>query len=373
MTRVRVPAEGHHRRLEGLRQVVHDRLDEVIDSGVTVMGDRTRDLEERLGELWGGHAVATASGTESLHFALRAAGVGPGDEVVVPTMTFVATAFAVTAVGAVPVFVDVEPGSWLISPDAVRAAITPRTRAVVVVHLHGQVAAVDEIADLAAEHGLVVVEDCAQAHGATFAGRPAGSFGDFGCFSMWAGKNVGGLGDGGLVVVRDAARAKAVERLRNLGRDPDDRYVHHSWGTRARMSELDAAVLSHQLSLLPAWTERRREVADRYDKAFAALPVTTPTVLPDRGHAFYKYAVLTEHAAELAAHLAERGIGAERVYPRLLSEQPAFTGLPHRAEPTPVADANNPRLLCLPIYPELLDEEEQAVVDGVTSFFDGDR
>ncbi|WNV88052.1 DegT/DnrJ/EryC1/StrS family aminotransferase [Umezawaea sp. Da 62-37] len=365
-----VPAEGHHRRLANMRQAIHEHLDAVIDGGTTVMGAYTRQLERSLGGRWGVHAVATSSGTESLHLSLRASGVGPGDEVIVPNMTFVATAFAVNAVGATPVFVDVEPDSWLISPDAIRRAVTPRTKAVIVVHLHGQVAAMDEIMAVAAEHGLIVIEDCAQAHEATYHGRPAGSFGDFGCFSMWAGKNAGGLGDGGAVVVKDEKNLLAVERLHNLGRDRDNRYVHHSWGSRARFSELDAAVLAHQISLLPEWNEQRRLVADRYDKAFAGLPLSTPTVLPGREHVFYKYAVHTDHAVELAAHLAGRGIQAERVYPHLLSEQPAFERLPHRAEPTPVATANNPKLLCLPLYPELLEEEKQAVISGVTTFFE---
>jgi dTDP-4-amino-4,6-dideoxygalactose transaminase len=365
-----VAAEGHHRRLAAMRQVIHDHLDSVIDGKTTVMGTYARQLEETLSERWGGHVVATSSGTESLHFSLRAAGIRPGDEVIVPVMTFVATAFAVNAVGATPVFVDVEPGTWLISPEAVRAAVTPRTKAVIVVHLHGQVAEMDEIMAIAAEHSLVVIEDCAQAHEATYRGRPAGSFGDFGCFSMWAGKNAGGLGDGGAVIVKDERHLRVVERLHNLGRDRENRYLHHSWGSRARFSELDAAVLLHQISLLPQWNEQRRLVADCYDKAFAGLPLTTPTVLPGREHVFYKYAVHTDHAAELEVYLAGRGIQAERVYPHLLSEQPAFAGLAHRAEPTPVATANNPKLVCLPIYPELLDEERQAVIEGVTSFFE---
>ncbi|MFC3450787.1 DegT/DnrJ/EryC1/StrS family aminotransferase [Amycolatopsis speibonae] len=368
---IEVPAEGYHRRLADMRQLIHEYLDGVIDGGTTVMGDFTRQLEEQLGARWDCRAVATSSGTESLHLSLRAAGVGKGDEVIVPDMTFVATAFAVAAVQATPVFVDVEPGSWLISPDAVRRAVTPRTKAIIAVHLYGQVADMGEILSIAEEHGLVVIEDCAQAHEATYDGKPAGTFGDFGCFSMWAGKNIGGLGDGGLVTVKAEKDLRALERAHNLGRDRDNRYVHHSWGSRARLSELDAAVLRHQLSMLPTWNEQRRVIADRYDKAFAGLPLVTPEVRPGREHVFYKYVVHTPNAAELATHLRSRGIQTERVYPFLLSEQPAFAGLPHRAEPTPVAHADNPKLLCLPLYPELLDRERQAVVDGVTSFFEG--
>jgi dTDP-4-amino-4,6-dideoxygalactose transaminase len=365
-----VAAEGHHRRLKGMRRVLHECLDQVIDSGTTLLGERTRRLEEQLGQRWGGHAVATSSGTESLHFSLRAAGIGPGDEVIVPDMTFVATAFAVNATHAVPVFVDVEPGGWLISPEAIRRAVTPRTKAIIAVHLYGQVAEMDEILAIAEEHDLVVVEDCAQAHDATYHGRPAGSFADFACFSLWAGKNIGGVDDGGLVLVKDEKNLRAVRRMHNLGRDRGTRHPHHSWGSRARLSELNAAVLSHQLSMLPTWNEQRRLIADGYDKAFAGLPLRTPTVLPGREHVFYKYVVHTEHAAGLEAHLADRGITTERVYPFRLAEQPAFAGLPHRAEPTPVATANNPKLLALPIYPELVDEEQQAVIAGVASFFE---
>ncbi|GAB3462941.1 DegT/DnrJ/EryC1/StrS family aminotransferase [Actinophytocola sediminis] len=353
-----------------MRHVLHDLLDDVLDSGTTSLGECTRRLEEQLGRRWGGHAVATSSGTDSLHFSVRAAGIGPGDEVIVPDMTFVATAFAVNATGALPVFVDVEPGSWLISPAAVRRAITPRTRAIIAVHLYGQVAEMDAIMAIAKEHDLVVVEDCAQAHDATYRGRPAGSFGDFACFSLWAGKNLGGVDDGGLVLVKDEDNVRAVRRMRNLGRDRGTRHPHHGWGGRSRLSELNAAVLSHQLTLLPAWNEQRRVIADSYDKAFAGLPLNTPTALPRGEHVFYKYTLHTERAGALAEHLAERGIGTERVYPFRLAEQPAFAALPHRAEPTPVATENNPKLLSLPIYPELVEEEKHAVMAGVTSFFD---
>ncbi|PSL57918.1 dTDP-4-amino-4,6-dideoxygalactose transaminase [Saccharothrix carnea] len=368
-THLPVPPDGQHRRIANMRHLIHRYLDQVIDSGTSLLGEYTRRLEQQLGERWGGHAVATSSGTESLHFSLRIAGIGPGDEVIVPDMTFVSTAFAVNAAHATPVFVDVEPDTWLISPDAIRKAITPKTKAIIPVHLYGQVAEMDEIMAIAEEHGLVVIEDCAQAHDATYKGKPAGSFGDFGCFSMWVGKNVGGLDDGGFVIVKDEQNLQAMQRMHNLGRDRTIRYLHHSWGSRARLSELNAAILSHQITMLPEWNEQRRLIATTYDKAFAGLPLATPTVLPDREHVFYKYTVHTEHADALESHLKNRGISTERIYPYLLSEQPAFAHLPHRVEPTPVARANNAKLLCLPMYPELSYAEQQAVIAGVTSFF----
>ncbi|MFC9898450.1 DegT/DnrJ/EryC1/StrS family aminotransferase [Nocardia sp. NPDC127579] len=367
---VPVPPDGQHRRIANMQQMIHRYLDDIVDSGTSLLGEYTHRLERQLGTRWGNrYGVATSSGTESLHFSLRIAGVGPGDEVIVPNMTFVSTAFAVNAAHAVPVFVDVEPGSWLISPEAIRRAITPRTKAIIPVHLYGQVADMDDIMALADEHGLAVIEDCAQAHDATYHGRPAGSFGDFGCFSMWVGKNIGGLDDGGFVIVRDEQNLVAMQRMHNLGRDRTVRYLHHCWGTRSRLSELNAAILDYQLSMLTHWNVQRRMIAKAYDRAFAQLPLQTPTVLPGREHVYYKYAVHTEHAAELESYLKDRGISTERIYPYLLSEQPAFADLPHRVEPTPVACANNSKLLCLPIYPELTYGEQQLVIAGVVSFF----
>jgi dTDP-4-amino-4,6-dideoxygalactose transaminase len=243
-------------------------------------------------------------------------------------------------------------------------------RAIIPVHLYGQVAEMDEIMAIAEEHDLVVIEDCAQAHDARYKGKPAGSFGDFGCFSMWVGKNVGGLDDGGLVIVKEERNHQAMRRMHNLGRDRTTRYLHHSWGSRARLSELNAAIVAHQVTMLPEWNKQRRLIAAAYDKAFAGLPLATPKVLPDREHVFYKYIVHTDHAAKLELHLKNRGISTERIYPYLLSEQPAFADLPCRAEPTPVAKANNSKLLCLPMYPELSDEEQQSVIAGVISFFE---
>lgn len=364
-----VSADGAARRIEGLRTTIHYFVDTIIDEGTMLLGRHTKDLEQTVADRWGGSAVTTASGTESLYLSLLVAGVRPGDEVILPDMTFASTAFAVNMAHAVPVFVDVEPDSWLISPEAIEQAITDKTKAIIPVHLYGQICDMDAIRPIAQEHGIVIVEDCAQAHDAKYKGAPAGSLGDFGCFSLWYGKNVGGLDDGGLVLARRSEDAARLRQLRDLGRDQQERYLHTTWGCRSRLSELNAAIVRHQIDLLPQWNRKRVALAAAYNDAFADVPLRTPVVIPGREHVFYKYVVHSKDSYKLEKYLAECNIETERIYPYLLSEQPAFASLPHRAEPSPVATRNIRNLLCLPLYPELTDEEQQSVIENVRSFY----
>ncbi|MEU8793199.1 DegT/DnrJ/EryC1/StrS family aminotransferase [Streptomyces sp. NPDC048643] len=365
-----IAGEFHARRVRGLKQDVLRLVEEVIDDGVFHGGRRIRELEATAGERWGGHALCVSSGTMALETAVRALGIGAGDEVIVPALTFVSTAFAVAAAGAVPVFVDIDPSTRTIDPRAVAAAVTPRTRAVIPVHLHGLMADMTAIRAVADTHGLAVIEDCAQAAGATDAGRHAGSMGDIGCFSMWVGKNLGGLADGGLLLTRDPARLPLLRKLTDLGRD-GERNTHHVRGSRGRMGEIDAAVIRHQLDLLPAWTERRRAVAARYTDAFAGLPVHRPGDVAGRSHTYYKYPLTTADpavAASLMAHLSRAGITTEQVYPQALPHQPAMADIPHRVEDIDVSLDVVPRTVCLPIAPELTDQEADRVVEAVHAF-----
>jgi len=344
-------------------------VNDVIDSGCYLLGDRVRGLEVAVERDWGTPALATSSGSSALQIALLAAGVGPGDEVLVPALTFVSTAFAVCAVGATPVFVDIDPTTYTLDPGAGARAVSSRTAALIAVHLYGQMAPMPALLDLAAAHQLVVIEDCAQAHGAELAGAPAGSWGMFGCFSLYVGKNIGGLEDAGLITFGDPGQRAELVRLRDLGRDPGLRYRHESWGLRARLGEFSAAVVGCQLPLLAAWNQRRQQIAARYDRALASVAVATvPTVAPGRTHVYYKYTVLAADPTGLAAHLATCGVETERIYPRLVCDQPAFTHLPHRVESLPVARAVVNRLVCLPMFPELRDDEVDRVIDAVTDW-----
>ena len=341
--------------------------DEVITAGIFHSGPRVRELERMAGRLWGGHPVGTSSGTMALETACRALGVGPGDEVIVPALTFISTGFAPARAGAVPVVVDIDPVTRTLCADAVRAAITPRTKAVIPVHMYGQCADMDALNTIAARHGLAVIEDCAQAAGATYHGRAAGTLGDIGCFSMWAGKNLGGLGDAGLLIARDPDSVPTLRRLVDLGRH-GDRHVHHIPGQRGRLGELDAAVITHQLGLLPRWIERRRAIADRYSAEFTGLPLRTPADAPGRPHTYYKYPVTlptAQDAQRLADRLTEARTTVERIYPVLPHQQPAFTHLPHRVDSADLALDLTTRTLCLPLAPELTEAEIDHVVHTV--------
>ncbi|MFD5887915.1 DegT/DnrJ/EryC1/StrS family aminotransferase [Streptomyces sp. NPDC060334] len=365
-----IAGEFHARRVYGLKREVLRLVEEVIDDGVFHGGRRIRELEVVAGERWGGHAVGTSSGTMALETAVRALGIGAGDEVIMPALTFVSTAFAVAAAGAVPVFVDIDARTRTIDPTAVAAAVTPRTRAVIPVHIHGLMADMTAIRALADRHALAVIEDCAQAAGATDRGRPAGSVGDIGCFSMWVGKNLGGLADGGLLLAREAALPPLLRKLTDLGRD-GERNTHHLRGSRGRMGEIDAAVIRHQLDLLPDWIDRRRTLADRYADAFTALPVVTPTDAPGRPHTYYKYPPTLPDpatATALATHLGRTGITTEQVYPHAVPDQPALREIIHRTTDITVTLDVLPRTVCLPLAPELTDAEADRVIEAVHGF-----
>ncbi|MGD9998942.1 MAG: DegT/DnrJ/EryC1/StrS family aminotransferase [Ilumatobacteraceae bacterium] len=311
-------------------------------------------------------AVGVGNGTDALELALHAAGVRPGDEVIVPTNTFVATASAVVAVGAHPVFVDVDPADLLLSTDHVAAAIGPRTTAIVAVHLFGQMAPMREILDIARRHSLSVVEDAAQAHLASRDGRAAGSWGTTAAFSFYPGKNLGALGDGGAVVVGDDDIAERVRSIANHGRSAQSRHVHLLSGRNSRLDGLQAAVLSVKLRRLREWNDRRRLVASWYEQALADLPVTRLR----RGaedDVFHLYVVRTPRRDELLAHLGANAIGAGVHYPVPCHLQPAFST--DRPPSLPVAEQAAGEIISLPIHPHITESDVERVAWCVAGFF----
>jgi dTDP-4-amino-4,6-dideoxygalactose transaminase len=322
---------------------------------------------ERFEEQWAAscgrtHAVGTANGTDALALTLEALGVGAGDEVVVPSNTFIATAEAVVRAGAVPRFADVSPQTLLLTAETLEAALTPRTRAVVVVHLFGQVPDMDAIAAVADRAGILLVEDAAQAHGARWRGRPAGSFGVAGCFSFYPGKNLGAFGDAGAVVTSDAVLAERIRTLANHGRRRGSaHYDHELLGTNSRLDALQAIVLSAKLARLEDWTWARVARAADYRSALAGAPVDLVAQDPSADHVHHLFVVRVPGRAQVQEALAEAGIGTGVHYPVPCHRQPPLRR--YAGDPLPVCDAAAGEILSLPMFPQLTPEQVRYVCD----------
>jgi dTDP-4-amino-4,6-dideoxygalactose transaminase len=330
------------------------------------LGRNVRAFEQEFAAYCGVRdCVGVGSGTDALHLAVRALGIGTGDEVIVPAHTFFATAEAVALAGATPVFADSDPVTRCITAETVRPLITQRTRAVIPVHIHGQVAEMAPIMDLARRHNLRVIEDAAQAHGATYAGKRAGSIGDAGCFSFYMSKNLGAFGEAGAVVTDDPDLAERLRMLRDHG--SRERYHHNAIGLNARLDEVQAAVLRVKLPYLDAWNERRRFLASRYDARFQGTPVELPATVEAAGHVYHHYAVLAPQRDELLAYLRDHGIGAGIHYPIPCHLQAAAG---EAAPPSlPVAERIAARVLSLPLYPEMTEAQVDEVAARVKEFY----
>jgi dTDP-4-amino-4,6-dideoxygalactose transaminase len=359
------------RQYELIKDEVHEAIDQVLPTGRYTLGPYLEQFEKAFAAYCGTkHCIGISSGTAALHLALAACDVGPGDEVITVANTYVATALAISYTGATPVFVDVEPDTFNMDVEQVRAKITPRTKAVMPVHLYGQCVDMDPLNELAEEHGLWVVEDDAHAHGATYKGRRAGGLGHLGCFSFYPGKNLGAYGDGGAITTNDAELEDKVRVLRYIGQRV--KFVHEVIGFQERLDPIQAAILSVKLKRLDEETERRRNWASIYEKAFAGLPVVTPKVAEYNEHVYYNYTVLVDadKRDDFIAHLVERGIGTFVIYPTLVPLQPCYDFLGYKEEDFPVSGPQAHQLLQLPVYPYLTEEEVERVVDAVTSFFE---
>ncbi len=345
----------------------------VIRSGVFINGPEVEALEREVAAYSGARfGVGVSSGTDALLIALMALGVGPGDEVVTTPYSFFATAGAVARLGATPVFVDIEPTSYNIAPARIAGAITKKTKCVIPVHLYGQCAELSEI--LGAASGVPVLEDAAQAIGAeTKDGKRAGSVGAAGCLSFFPTKNLGALGDAGMVVTNDEALAKKMRILRNHGAEP--KYHHSLIGGNFRLDALQAAVLRVKLKRLDAWTKARRENAARYDELLAKTSVKTPKELhplrSGHGHIFNQYVVRAPQRDELQRFLAKEGIATEVYYPVPLHLQECFKRLGHKPGDFPNSEAAAKETLALPVYPELSAEQQAAVAAAVERFYRG--
>ena len=333
----------------------------VVSSGHFVQGPEVAAFEERFAEYCRtAHCLAVNSGTSALHLALLAAGIGPGDEVITVSMTFVATTAAILYSGAKPVFVDVDPVTWTMDPGLIEAAITPRTRAILPVHLHGLMADMDPIMSIARRHGLVVIEDAAQAHGAEYRGCRAGSIGDLGCFSFYPGKNLGAFGEGGAVVTDRPEFARRVSLLRDWGQEA--KYDHVIPGYNYRMDEIQSAILNVKLDYIERWTEARRALAERYNELLSELPFARPRPPSHSRHVYHVYSIRLQRRDDALTLLRDAGIGAGIHYPIPVHLQKAYAELGYQAGDLPVTEMLANDFLSLPIYPELLPDRAAEAV-----------
>jgi dTDP-4-amino-4,6-dideoxygalactose transaminase len=356
-----------------IREEVMEAIARVMESQHFILGREVEQFEAELAAKLGvRHAVSCASGSDALVLAMMAANIGPGDEVITSPFTFVATGGSIARVGATPVFVDIDPETFNISPAAIEAAITPRTRAVMPVHLFGLSAEMDAILALARKHSLLVIEDAAQAIGARYKGKGVGLLGDFGCFSFFPSKNLGGAGDGGLVTTEDSGMAEKLRMLRVHG--SKKKYHHEIVGTNSRLDALQAAILRVKLRHLDSWTNERQVRAERYRSLFEAMKLSGHLRVPsapgaDFHHVYNQFTLRCESRDELKEHLRCAGVPTEIYYPLPLHLQPAFKYLVYQPGQLPAAEAASREVLSLPLYPELAEWRQEHVVRSIADFY----
>jgi len=376
LNEIKVPLLDLTRQYAAVQEEIDRAIRRVLASGRFILGPEVEAFERKIAAYCGvEHAIGVASGTDALLLSLRALGIGPGDKVIVPSFTFFATAGVVHNVGATPVFADIDPRTYNIDPEHVRellrdARLAEEVKAIIPVHLYGQMADMDELMAIASEYDLYVIEDAAQAIGAEYKGKKAGTIGHLGCFSFFPTKNLGAYGDGGMVITDDEELAERVRMLRVHGAKP--KYYHHFVGYNSRLDALQAAILRVKLAHLDSWTQARREIADRYDELLSGIDgLATPHRAPGRTHIFHQYTVrvLDGRRDALQEFLKDRGIGAQVYYPLPLHLQPCFRGLGYREGDLPESERASREVLSLPMFPELSEAEQEYVAQNVREFF----
>jgi len=348
------------------REAIEKAIHRVLESGWYVLGEEVKRFEEEFASYIGvNHAIGVGSGTEALHIALRALGVGPGDEVITTAHTAVATASAIDLCGARPVFVDIESDYFTLDPNAVELAITSRTKAIIAVHIYGQPCDMDAILDIADSRGLMVIEDCAQAHGAMYHGKRVGSMGAVGCFSFYPTKNLGAIGDGGAVAANDGALAEKIRLLREYGWA--ERYVSSEEGWNSRLDEIQAAILREKLKTLNADNGLRQQHAGQYRELLQSLPVALPEGRRQSTHVYHLFVIQTERRDALRQHLLDHGVQTTIQYPVPIHRQGHFRKIVGDVS-LPVTERTAGRILSLPMYPELVSAEIDLVSSVMQQF-----
>ncbi len=360
-----------------IREECRAAFDRVSDAQYFIGGPEVEALEREIADYsQAKFGVGVTSGTDALLVALMAIGVQPGDEIITTPYTFFATGGCIHRMGAAPVFVDIDPATYNIDPARIEAAITPKTKAIMPVHLYGQMADMDPIMAIAARHNLVVIEDAAQAIGAEYKGRRAGSIGHFGCFSFFPSKNLGAFGDGGMITANDPALAHTARLLRNHGMEP--KYYHKMVGGNFRLDALQAAILRIKLPHLDGWTAGRQRNAARYRALFAQAglvaddrpaSIVLPTEAPERRHIYNQFVIRTDRRDAVMAKLKEHKIGHEIYYPVPLHLQECFAGLGHKPGSFPQSERAAQETLALPIYAELTEEMQAAIVSAIAEAY----
>ncbi|MHC5109306.1 MAG: DegT/DnrJ/EryC1/StrS family aminotransferase [Planctomycetota bacterium] len=347
---------------------IHSVINAVLESQHFIGGPAIGQLEEQMAaEVGVAHAVAVSSGTDALLCALMSLDIGPGDEVILPAFTFFATAGVVARLGATPVFVDIDPRTFNVTPQAIEQALSSRTRAIIVVHLYGLCADMDAISALARKAGVTIVEDAAQAIGATIGDRKACTFGDVACVSFYPTKNLGGFGEGGMIFSDDDALATVIRQLRSHGES--SRYVHDRVGGNFRLDTMKAAVLQVKSRYLADFNGQRKANAARYDELLAGSTVVTPFVPEGLGHVYHQYTLQCAQRDQLQSFLKDRGIGSTIYYPIPLHRQPCFESLGYAEGSLPVAEAMCGKVLSIPCHPMLTEDDLSSVASSILEFY----
>ncbi len=358
------------RQWQEIGEEVTDAILKVLPTGKYTLGPHLKTFEDEFARYCEcEYGIGISSGTAALHLAMQAINVGPGDEVITVANTYVATALAVTYTGATPVFVDIDPRTYNMTAELVAEKITPRTKAIIPVHLYGQPVDMDPILELARQHDLWVVEDASHAHGATYKGRKVGSLGDIGCFSFYPSKNMGAYGDGGIVTTSNRELYEKILMLRYVGQRI--KFIHEVIGFQERLDELQAAALSVKLRYLDSWNSRRRQWAALYDEILADAPVVRPYVAPYAYHVYYSYAILVqkEERDDLMNFLADRDVGSFAMYPTPVPLLPCYADLGYKPEDIPIAAEYADRVVNLPMFPHLREDEVRTAAQAVVDFY----
>lgn len=369
----RVPFVDLHVQYNSIRREIMESIQMVLEDSAFISGPYVEKFEREFAEFCGSrNVVATSNGTSALWMSLLAAGIGPGDEVITAPNTFIATAEAISYTGAKPVFTDVDENSYTMVADLLEKTITPRTKAVIPIHLFGQPADMDPIMEVAARHGLLVIEDACQAHGALYKGKAAGTIGAAGCFSFYPGKNLGAYGEAGAVVTDDSEMAERIRMLRDHGQLT--KYHHSVIGWNGRMDGIQGAILSVKLKHLPRWNDARRTIAARYNSLLSGLEdIIKPQEMEYARHVYHIYAIRTKNRDLLARRLAKDGIACLIHYPVPVHLQDAYRQLGLSQGSFPIAERCAGELLSLPMYPEMTEKQVNSVVNGIENFVSESR